>query len=317
MRNVTDAGIPSENVRQSFMDALLEAARQDPDIIALTSDATGSAALTNYVAALPDQFVECGIAEQDMVGIAAGLASFSKRPFVCGPAAFLAARSLEQVKVDVAYSNKNVKLIGVSGGISYGALGESHYSVQDFAVMRAIANISVLCPADAMQAKKLAHMLADFDGPVYLRMGRGAVPAFYEETDVFQFGKAHLCREGSDVTIIAVGEQLFPALVAAETLSKEGIEARVLDMFTIKPLDVEAVLRAARETGAIVCTEEHSINGGLGSAVAQVTAESCPVRVKCVALPNEVLLCGSSAEMKAHYGLDAAGIAQAVREVVK
>ena len=316
MRNIAKPGIVMENVRQAFMDSLLTAAKNEEDIIALTSDATGSAALSKYVSELPEQFVECGIAEQDMVGIAAGLASFGKRPFVCGPASFLSARALEQVKVDVAYSDKNVKLIGVSGGISYGALGESHYSVQDFAVMRAIANISVICPADAIQASKLAGILASLNGPVYLRMGRGAVPSFYDETDVFEIGRAYECRQGSDVTIIATGEQVYPSLVAAEKLHQTGIEARVMDMFTIKPIDREAVLRAAQETKAIVTVEEHSINGGLGSAVAQITAEASPVRVKCLGLPNEVLLCGSAEEMKIHYGLDADGIQKAVLEVM-
>lgn len=304
------------NVRQAFTDALLEAARKDKDIIVLTSDATGSAALGKISAELPEQFVECGIAEQDMVGIAAGIATMGKRPFICSPAAFLSARSFEQVKVDVAYSHTNVKLVGVSGGVSYGALGESHYSVQDFAVMRAVAGIDILCPADAVQAAALASMLATYNEPVYLRMGRGNVPTIYEAEDSFQIGKAVVCREGSDVSILAVGEQVYPALVAAERLAEQGVEARVLDLFSVKPLDEEAIVAAARETGAVVTVEEHSIYGGVGAAVAQILGENCPVPLKCVGLPNEILLCGSAAEMKQHYGLDAEGIVKAVMETV-
>lgn len=304
------------NVRQAFTDALLEAARKDKDIIVLTSDATGSAALGKISAELPEQFVECGIAEQDMVGIAAGIATMGKRPFICSPAAFLSARSFEQVKVDVAYSHTNVKLVGVSGGVSYGALGESHYSVQDFAVMRAVSGIDILCPADAVQAAALASMLATYNEPVYLRMGRGNVPTIYESEDSFQIGKAVVCREGSDVSILAVGEQVYPALVAAERLAEQGVEARVLDLFSVKPLDEEAIVAAARETGAVVTVEEHSIYGGVGAAVAQILGENCPVPLKCVGLPNEILLCGSAAEMKQHYGLDAEGIVKAVMETV-
>lgn len=305
------------NVRQAFTDALYEAACTDKDIIVLTSDATGSAALGKIFAELPEQFVECGIAEQDMVGIAAGIAAMGKKPFICSPAAFLSARAFEQVKVDVAYSHMNVKLIGVSGGVSYGALGESHYSVQDFAVMRAISGVEVLCPADAVQAAALAKTLVTHDKAVYLRMGRGNTPSIYEESDSFQIGKAVVCREGGDVSILAVGEQVYPALVAAEMLSAQGIEARVLDLFSVKPLDEEAIVAAAKETGAVVTVEEHSIYGGVGAAVAQILGERCPTALKCVALPNEILLCGSSAEMKQHYGLDAEGIAKAAIETVK
>lgn len=305
-----------DNSRKTFMDSLFEEAKENQDIVVLTSDATGSASLGSFPAFIPQQFIECGIAEQDMVGIAAGIASFGKRPFVCGPAAFLSARALEQVKVDVAYSHKNVKLIGVSGGISYGALGESHYSMQDFAVMRAIAGITVICPSDPVQAAQLAHILCRYDEPVYLRMGRGNVPEIYDKEDHFEIGKAYECSKGNDVTIIASGELVYPALEASKMLKTSGISARVLDMFTIKPIDEEAVRRAALETGAIVTAEEHCIYGGLGSGVAQIVCASYPVPVESVALPNEVLQCGSSSEMKAKYGLTATGIIEAVERAV-
>lgn len=305
------------NPRQAFTDALFEEAQKNPDIVVLTSDATGSAALAKISAALPKQFVECGIAEQDMVGIAAGIANFGKRPFVCSPAAFLSARALEQIKVDVAYSHQNVKLVGVSGGISYGALGESHYSVQDFAIMRAIAGITVLCPSDPVQAAQFAHTLSHYDEPAYLRMGRGNIPIIYDESDRFEIGKAYMCRNGYDVSIVAVGELVYPSLVAAEKLAELGISARVLDMFTVKPLDREAIISAAHETGAIVTAEEHCINGGLGSAAAQLVCMSRPVPVESIALPNEVLLCGSPSEMKEKYGLSADNIVKAAIRAVR
>lgn len=305
------------NSRQTFMDALLEEAKQDSNIIVLTSDATGSAAVGKIADQLPDQFVECGIAEQDMVGIAAGIASFGKKPFVCGPAAFMSARSFEQIKVDVAYSKKNVKLIGVSGGVSYGALGETHYSVQDFAALRAVAGIDIFCPSDPVQATALAKILTASENPAYLRMGRGNVPVIYDESDSFIIGKAVECRDGRDVAIIAIGEQVYQALSAAAELEKMNIHARVIDMFTLKPLDEDAIIKAAKETGCIVTAEEHCVYGGLGSAVAQVLGEHCPTPVKCIALPNEILLCGSSAEMKEHYGINADGIVKAVMEVIE
>ena len=305
-----------DNSRQTFMDALLEAAKKDPNIIVLTSDATGSAVLGKIATQLPEQFVECGIAEQNMVGIAAGIASFGKRPFVCGPAAFMSARSFEQIKVDVAYSKKNVKLVGVSGGVSYGALGETHYSVQDFATMRAVAGIDVLCPSDPIQSAAIANIFAKSEKPAYLRMGRGNVPVIYDESDEFEIGKAIECKDGKDVTIIAVGEQVYQALLAAKELEKENISVKVIDMFTLKPLDEAAVIKAAKDTGCVVTVEEHCVYGGLGSAVTQVLGENYPVPIKCVALPNEVLLCGSSAEMKEHYGINKDGIVKAVMETI-
>jgi transketolase len=304
------------NSRQAFMDVLLEAAKADENIIVLTSDATGSAALGKIAAQLPAQFVECGIAEQNMVGIAAGIASFGKRPFVCAPAAFLSARSFEQIKVDVAYSANNVKLIGVSGGVSYGALGETHYSVQDFAAMRAVAGIVVLCPSDPVQAASLADILAKSDEPAYLRMGRGNIPIIYDEYKHFKIGKAIECRTGRDVTIVATGEQVYQALCASEQLKKMSISSSVLDMFTVKPIDKAAVVKAAKETGCVVTVEEHCIHGGLGSAVAQVLGENYPVPLKCLALPNEMLLCGSPAEIKDYYGINADGIVKAVLDIV-
>lgn len=295
--------------RKSFTDTLLTLARDDRDIVALATDSRGSVTLDQFAKELPGQFVEVGIAEQDSVGIGAGLAACGKKVFVCGPACFLSARSLEQVKVDVAYSHTNVKVIGVSGGVSYGALGMSHHSLQDIAVMRAIPDISVILPCDARQTRKLTEALVASDGPAYVRMGRGAVPDVYPDDDFpFEIGKANLLAVGSELTLIATGEMVYHALAASRTLLKKGIRTRVLDMHTIKPLDVDAALKAARETGHIVTVEEHSVNGGLGAAVAETVAQHCPVKMKILGIPDEVAVTGTSAEIFRYYGLTADGI---------
>jgi transketolase len=308
---------PNMACREAFTASLLDLARADRSIIALTSDARGSVSLGEFAAKLPDQFVEVGIAEQNAVGIAAGLASCGKRPFVCAPACFLSARSLEQIKVDVAYAHTNVKIIGVSGGISYGALGLSHHSLHDIAAFRAIPGISVLLPCDARQAAEMTAWLAASDDPAYVRMGRGPVPAVYSETDApFQFGVANVLRRGSDLAIIAAGETVRHALDAAQDLSRRGIEARVIDMHTLKPLDEEAVIRAARETGRIVTVEEHSLHGGLGGAVAETTARRCPIPMRILAIPDEATISGNSAELFDHYGLNARGIVKASIELL-
>lgn len=304
--------------RKSFTETLLELARKDPSIVALASDSRGSVTLGEFAEELPEQFVECGIAEQDEVGIAAGMASCGKKAFVCAPACFLSTRSLEQVKVDVAYSHTNVKVIGISGGISYGALGMSHHSLQDVAVMRAIPGMTVILPADEYQTREMTKALAEFDGPVYVRMGRGAVENVYTDEFVpFEIGKANQLTEGDDLAIIACGETVIQAVHAAESLKKAGIHARVLDMHTIKPLDEEAVVRACKECKAILTAEESSPNGGLGEAVSHVAAENHPVPMKIIGLPDEPLVSGTSAELYEYYGLDAAGIAASARALLE
>ncbi len=304
--------------RKAFTDKLLELAKQDRSIVALATDARGSVTLDRFTQELPGQFVEVGIAEQDMVGIAAGLALSGKKAFACGPACFLSARSLEQVKVDVAYTHTNVKLIGVSGGVSYGALGTSHHSLHDIAVMRAIAGIAVVLPADAAQAEVMTEALTRYDGPVYVRMGRNAVPDVYERGNApFTLGKANLLQQGNDISIIGCGETVRHCLDAAFMLKQQGIAARVLDMHTLKPLDDEAVIAAARETGAILTVEEHSIHGGLGSAVAEVTAQNCPVLMGILGIADEPTVTGSSQEVFAHYGLTAENICHQAQRLLK
>lgn len=304
--------------RKMFTQTLLELAREDKTIIAVTSDATGSATLNDFVKELPEQFVEVGIAEQNEIGISAGLAMTGKKPFACAPASFLSARCLEQIKVDLAYSNQNVKAIGISGGISYGALGMSHHSLHDIAVMRAIPNMTIIIPSDRWQTREMTKALANFYGPVYVRLGRGAVEDIYtHDSAPFQIGKANVIHDGTDMTIIACGELVKPSLLVAEKLGKEGIHIRVLDMHTMKPIDKEAIILAAEQTGKILTVEEHNINGGLGNAVAQVVCENCPVPMKMLAIPDEITISGESKEVFQYYGLDVDGIQKSAKELLK
>jgi transketolase len=293
--------------RQVICETLMELAKDDRDIMVLASDSRGSAAMGPFANAYPDQFVEVGIAEQNIVGIAAGLAHSGKKPFVTSPACFLSMRSIEQIKVDVAYSATNVKLIGISGGISYGALGMSHHSLQDIAVMRAIPGIAVILPADRHETRRMTKALVGHTGPVYVRIGRNPVEDVYEgEWDgEFVIGKAVTMREGSDLTIIAAGETVRVALDTEALLREAGVSCRVLNMHTIKPLDAEAVLRAARETGHIITVEEHSIHGGLGAAVAETVIQHHPVPMRIVGIPDEPAIAGKTAEVFRHYGIAA------------
>jgi transketolase len=301
--------------RFAFTETLLEMARRDKRITAVCTDSRGSVTLTDFAKELPDQFVECGIAEQDAVGIAAGLANARLVPFVCGPASFFSMRSSEQLKVDLAYSHMNVKVVGVSGGVSYGALGSTHHAVQDIALTRAIPGLTVLLPSDANQTAAMTRSLARYVGPTYVRMGREAVPDVYDGDAPFEIGKAVQHGDGNDVAIIACGEMVWHALQAQEMLGKEGIHTRVFDMHTLAPLDEPAILQAA-ETGAIVTVEEHSVHGGLGGAVAEVVCQRKPVSMRILGLPCENLYSGTSADVFVRYGLTATGIADAVRSLL-
>lgn len=295
--------------RKMFTDTLVELAKQDKDIVAVTTDARGSVTLDSFAKELPLQFVELGIAEQNAVGVAAGLASAGKKAFVCGPACFYVARSLEQVKVDVAYSANPVKILGVSGGVSYGALGFSHHSLHDIAVLRTFPGMHVVLPCDIHQTRKLVEELINYPHPVYIRVGRNAVPNVYEAANVeFKIGKANQITEGNDLTIIGTGETVYHCYEAAKTLKEKGINARVIDMHTLKPFDSEIVKKAAIETGRIITVEEHSIYGGLGSAVTEIVAQHHPVPVRILGIPDEFAIHGKPLEIFHHYGIDAEGI---------
>ena len=245
--------------RESFACALVEVARQDPRVVALCNDSVGSTKLSEFRQQFPKRLVNVGISEQNMVGVAAGLAIGGKIPFVSGAAAFLTGRATEQIKNDVAYTNTNVKLCGVSSGLAYGPLGGTHHSIEDIAWMRAIANMTVIVPADPVETAQAVRAVAEFVGPVYLRLSRMGVPAVHDTDYRFEIGKAARLREGDDVTLVACGTLVTRALAAAELLAAQGVQARVVNMATVKPIDREAIVVAAMETGAIVTAEEHTV----------------------------------------------------------
>lgn len=304
--------------RQAMCDILIEEGKKNEDLLVLTSDSRGSASLAAFANKLPQQIVEVGIAEQNIVSIAAGLAHMGKRPFVASPACFLSMRSIEQIKVDVAYSNKNVKLVGISGGVSYGALGMSHHSLQDFAVTRAIPNLQVLVPADRFETVKMFEALAQSDQPAYIRLGRNPVEDCYENTDYsFEIGKAISMVEGDQLTFIATGETVRQAMDAAELLKEQGISAGVLNIHTLKPFDEHAVKELARKTKHVITVEEHSLHNGLGAAVAEVLSEETNIIQKIVAFPDEALITGTGAELFRQYGLDGESLAKTAEQLLK
>ena len=303
--------------RKAICDVLLEEAEQDSDIVVLCSDSRGSASLAPFADTYPAQFVEMGIAEQDLVGVAAGLAHCGKKAFAASPACFLSTRSYEQCKVDVAYSNTNVKLIGISGGISYGALGMSHHSAQDIAALAAIPNMRVYLPSDRFQTTKLMKALLADEKPAYIRVGRNPVEDIYSAEDCpFEMDRATVLGSGTDAAIVACGELVRPSLEAAKLLEKEGISVTVLDMYCVKPLDKEAIEKAASKSRVVITAEEHAPFGGLGSMVSQVVAAAGLSRVITIALPDEPVITGTSEEVFEYYGMNAQGIARTVREAL-
>ena len=303
--------------RKVINDVLMEHAKDDKDIVVLCSDSRGSASLSPFFEAFPNQAVEIGIAEQDLVGVAAGLAKGGMKPYAASPASFLTTRSYEQCKVDCAYSDTNVKLIGISGGVSYGALGMSHHSAQDIAAMCAIPNMRVYLPSDRHQTKHLMEALLKDNKCAYIRTGRNAVEDIYtEECCPFEMDRATFLCEGRDAAIIACGEMVRPSLDAALLLGAEGISVTVVDMYCVKPLDKAAIIKAAGNVKAVVTVEEHSPFGGVGSMVAQVVGENCPKKVVNIALPDAPVVTGTSKEVFEHYGMTGEGIAKKVKEVL-
>ena len=303
--------------RQVICDVLVEKANTDKNVVVLCSDSRGSASLTNFVEAHPNQFIETGIAEQNIVSIAAGLARCGKKSYVASPACFLSTRSMEQAKVDVAYSNTNVKLIGISGGVSYGALGMTHHSAQDIAIMGSIPNMRVYIPSDRFQTKELFENLLKDEKPAYIRVGRNAVDDVYEEGKVpFEFDKATVVHEGFDLTIIACGEMVKPAQNAANMLEEQGIHVRVLDMYCVKPIDRAAVEKAAKETKAIITIEEHTYIGGLGAMVSQIVSSTTPRKVINLALPDAPVVTGVSKEIFDYYELNEIGLVKVALELI-
>lgn len=294
-----------------FSETLQSLAATDRDIMVVTSDSRGSGKLVPFGQNFPDQIVEVGIAEQNLVGVATGLATMGKKAFAVSPACFLTARALEQIKNDVAYSDNAVKLIGISAGVSYGALGTTHHSLHDFAVLRAINNITIVAPADNFETAAAIKQAAEMDSPIYLRFGKKTMPANLNSnaTD-FKIGKGRIIQEGSDLTFIATGETVLPCTEAAKILEKEyNISCKIISLHTIKPLDSELLLATAKNNKPIITVEEHSINGGLGEAVASLLFQNGAInKFKIVGLPDDHTVSGSQAEIFKHYGISADGL---------
>ena len=313
-----------------FSNTLQSLAQNDRDIIVVTSDSRGSGKLISFGQKFPQQIIEVGIAEQNLVGVAAGLASAGKKVFAVSPACFLTARALEQIKNDVAYSDNPVKLIGISAGVSYGALGTTHHSLHDYAVLRAINNIIVVAPADNYETAESIKLAAAMDKPIYLRFGKKNLPDLPSADNApFQFGKGRIIREGNDVAFIAIGETVYPSLQAAEKLSNDfGIEATVISMHTVKPLDYELLETTANKYKIIITVEEHSINGGLGEACASFLLQHAIPSAslaragwqgvfRIVGIPDEYTVTGSQNEIFNHYGISESGLANTALELLK
>lgn len=305
--------------RQAICDTLMAAAADDRNVVALCSDSRGSASMTPFFNAFPQQSIEVGIAEQNLVSISAGLAKCGKKPYAFSPACFLSTRSYEQAKIDCAYSDTNVKLIGISGGVSYGALGMSHHSAQDIAAFSAIPNMRVYLPSDRHQTAKLIRALLADQKCAYVRVGRNPVEDIYSaENCPFEMDKATvLCdTENPVVAIVACGEMVRPAIEAAKALADSGVHTAVVDMYCVKPLDTEAILRLAPTVKGFVTVEEHAPFGGLGSMVSQVVAANCPKKVVNLSLPDAPVITGTSKEVFDTYGLNADGIRRAVQALL-
>lgn len=300
-----------------FSQTLIEVARANPQLVVLTSDSRGSGKLVPFAAALPEQIVEVGIAEQNIVGIAAGMAAAGKNAFVVSPASFLTARALEQIKNDVAYSDFPVKLIGISAGVSYGALGSTHHSLHDIAVLRAINNVDIVIPADNFETREAIRAAVEYPRPLYIRFGKRPMYHLPRTSLEFSIGKATVLFTGSDVTFIATGETVPQAVQARDVLEQGGISCGVISMHTVKPLDTQAVLSAGRGSSALITVEEHSVFGGLGEACAALLLQhGVHVPFKIVGLPDEYLVTGSQSEIFAHYGITAEGLASVARELL-
>lgn len=303
--------------RDAYGEALAVLGETNKDVVVLDADLSGSTKTAIFGKKFPERFFNIGIAEQDMVGTAAGLAAAGKVPFVSTFAIFATGRAWEQVRQSVAYPKANVKVVATHAGITVGEDGASHQSVEDIAVMRVIPNMTVIVPADGVETRKVVEAVAKYKGPVYVRVARGKSPVIFDDSYKFEMGKATVLKEGTDVAIIACGIMVPRAVETAEILKKDGISARVINMATIKPLDAESVIKSARETGAIVTAEEHSVIGGLGGAVAEVVAENCPVPMKRVGVEDKFGTSGDADKLMEVYGLTAENIANAAREVIK
>ena len=314
MKKYTDTG--KKDTRSGFGAGLLKAGQENPNVVALTADLKGSLKMDAFAEQFPERFIQCGIAEANMIGVAAGLAITGKVPFAGSFAEFVTGRVYDQIRQEVSYGNANVKIASSHAGITLGEDGATHQTMEDVALMRALPGMVVLCPCDYNQTLQATLAAARYEGPVYLRFGRPTVPNFTDPDQPFEIGKAMVMNEGKDVTLIACGHTVWESLLAAEALEAEGISAEVLNCASIKPLDEAAVVASARKTGAVVVAEEHNMAGGLGEAVAAVLARECPTPMVFVNGKDLFGQSGTPSALMAAYGLEAPHIADAAKRAI-
>lgn len=303
--------------RDAYSKTLEALATEDERVCAVVNDSVSSTKLKSFKGKFPDRFINVGIAEQNMIGVGAGLANGGMLPYVCGASCFLTARAMEQVKVDLGYSNNNVKLCGMSSGMAYGELGPTHHSIEDLAWTRIIPNLAVVVPADPIETAAVMRYSHEHIGPMFLRISRIPVCEVHPKGHIFKLGKASILRSGNDITLMANGVMLARALQAAEELAQQGISARVLNMSSVKPIDQDAILDAAATTRGIVTAEEALVSGGLGGAVAEILAQHHPTPMRILGVPNVFAPTGSAEFLLDHFGLNAAGIASAALDLLR
>jgi transketolase len=303
--------------RDGFGRGLIRLGKENKDVVVLSADLTDSTRAAWFKKEFPDRFFGLGVAEQDMFGTAAGFALMGKIPFACTFGVFASGRAWDQIRVSIAYMNLNVKIAGTHGGISVGPDGATHQAIEEISLMRMLPNMTIVVPCDAVEAERATLEAAKIKGPVYLRLGRAGMPVITKEEDYFKIGRANTLREGKDLTIFACGQMVYEAMLACDMLEKEGIKARLVNLHTPKPIDRDAVMKAAYETGAIVTVEEHTIAGGFGSAIAEVVAQTHPVPIKMVGIQNRFGLSGEPAELFEYFGLTPKHIAAAAKDALK
>ena len=303
--------------RDGFGEGLVELGRLNKDVVVLSADLTDSTRASWFKKEFPSRFFGMGVAEQDMMSTAAGFALMDKIPFACTFGVFASGRAWDQIRVSIAYMNLNVKIIGTHGGISVGPDGATHQALEEIVLMRILPNMTVIVPCDAQEARRATiESVTSIHGPVYIRLGRSGVPVITKKEDLFKIGKANTLRDGKDVTIFACGQMVYEAMVACDLLAKENISARLVNMHTPKPIDKDAILKAASQTGAIVTAEEHTILGGFGSAIAEVVVQNYPVPVKMVGVQDRFGVSGESDELFEHFGLKSKHIVKAAKEAL-
>lgn len=302
--------------RDGFGEGVVELGRKNNDVVVLSADLTDSTRANWFKKEFPGRFFGLGVAEQDMFGTAAGFALMGKIPFACTFGVFASGRAWDQIRVSIAYMNLNVKIIGTHGGISVGPDGATHQALEEISLMRIMPNMTIVVPCDALEAKRATIESANHKGPVYIRLGRSSVPLITKETDDFKIGKANIIRDGKDISIFACGHMVYESMLACDELEKSGIAARLINMHTPKPIDRDCIIRAAKETGAIVSVEEHTIAGGLGSAISEVVIENCPVPIKFVGIRDKFGLSGEPDELFEYFGLKSKNIVKAAKEAI-